>query len=221
MPEQRPVLDHYRNQVTDRMMAVLGLSQALQGGSEAPATEEQFAAADTLRASARRLRADLDGLRSVIQGPAETTEISTLIRESFKPLSEVARHGIGVELTLPAFAVRVRSGWLAASEVLRIVARRVLEHVYEGGVLSVAAHQSGNRMIVELAHEGGTLTAAPADTHPNPADDPRFGRVKALLAGIGGSFDLERQPAGGLAARVALEVVPAAVSRRSLAAVAP
>jgi hypothetical protein len=118
----------------------------------------------------------------------------------------MARQGVRLELSLPPSAVQVRTGWLAANEVLRILARRVLENVYDGGVLSVDARPLGDRVIVEMVHSGGTVTAAPPDTYPSPAEDPRFRRVKALLAGIGGTFILERQESGGLSVWVALAV---------------
>jgi hypothetical protein len=118
----------------------------------------------------------------------------------------MARQGVRLELSLPPSAVQVRAGWLAANEVLRILARRVLENVYDGGVLSVDARLHADRVIVEMAHSGGTVTAAPPDTYPSPAEDPRFRRVKALLVGIGGTFILERQESGGLSVWVALAV---------------
>jgi hypothetical protein len=185
--------------------SVLGLALGLPGGATAPPAPESFAATERLPLSVRPLPQHLEG--SVIRSPTETSEIGALIRESLKPLTEMARQGIRLELSLPPSAVQVRAGWLAANEVLRILARRVLDNVYDGGVLSVDARLLRDRIIVEMAHSGGTVTAASPDTYPSPAEDPRFRRVRALLAGIGGAFILERQDSGRLSVWVALSIV--------------
>jgi hypothetical protein len=189
------------------MTSVLAPAHGLPGGVAAPPSLESCVAAETLPSSGRPLSQHLEGLRSVSQAPTETSEIGALIQESLKPLTEMARQGVRLELSLPPSPVRVRAGWLAAYEVLRILARRVLENVYDGGVLSVDARLLGDRIIVEMAHSGGTLTTASPDTYPSPAEDPRFRRVKALLLGIGSTFILERQLSGGLSVWVALDVV--------------
>jgi hypothetical protein len=190
------------------MTSVLALAKDLADAPASPSAESG-SATGTLPSRERLFPKHLRGLPSVIQTPAETSEIGALIRESVKPLTEMAHQGIRLELNLPASAVRVYAGWLAANEVLRILARRVLENVYDGGVLSIDARPLGDRVIVEMAHRGGTVTATSPDTYPSPAEDPRFRRVRALLAGIGGAFILERQESGGLSAWVALAVVQA------------
>ena len=191
------------------MTSLLAVAPGLEGAGPASRVPESCLAADTLTSTGRPFPEHLRGLPSVIQGPTETSDVGALIRESLKPLTEMARQGIRLELSLPPSAVRVHTGWLAANEVLRILARRVLENVYDGGVLSVDARPLGDRVIVEMAHSGGTVTAKPPDTYPSPAEDPRFRRVRALLAGIGGAFIVERQDSGGLSVWVALAVAQA------------
>jgi hypothetical protein len=205
MPEQKPTLDHHRNILAGSVTSVLGLSLAFPAGSEASPNEERHSALETRPLSAQDLRRDIDGRRS-IQVKAETTEIGALLHESLKPLTEITQQGIGLEVALPPLAVRVRSGWLAANEALRILARRVLEHVYEGGTLRVESRLSGARMIIDMVHAGGTVTAASPEPYADPAEDPRFRRVRTLLAGIGWTFLLRRQASGGLAVMVALAV---------------
>ncbi len=190
----------------DPMTSVFGLSQGPKGGAPTPPAPESCAA--TLPASGQQLPELVQRLGSVIPAPMDANEVGALLQESLKPLTEMARQGIRLQLSLPPSAVRVRAGWLAANQVLRILARRVLENVYDGGVLRVDVHLLGDRLIVEMAHSGGTLTAVSPDTHPAPEKDPRFRRVKALLAEIGGAFILERQASGGLSVWVALAVVP-------------
>ncbi|HXB57338.1 MAG TPA: hypothetical protein VN461_21420 [Vicinamibacteria bacterium] len=190
------------------MTSSLALAQPQAGVEPSPPAEESYKA-ESRPSSARQFPEYLRGLPSVIQAPTETAEIGALIRESLKPLTELARHGIRVELSLPPSAVRVHAGWLTANEVLRILARRVLENVYEGGVLSIDARPVGDRIIVEMAHREGTVTATSPDVYPSPAEDPRFRRVRALLAGIGGAFMLERQESGGLSVWIALAVAQA------------
>jgi hypothetical protein len=190
------------------MTSVLALANGLADAPASPSAES-CPATETLPSRKRLFPEHLEGLPSVIQTPTETSEIGALIRESLKPLTEMARQGIRLELNLPPSAVRVHAGWLAANEVLRILARRVLENVYDGGVLRIDARPLGDRVIVEMAHRGGTVTATSPDTYPSPAEDPRFRRVRALLAGIGGAFILERQDSGGLSAWVALALAQA------------
>src|SRR5258708_3863598 len=188
------------------MTSLLAVAPGLEGAEHAFRVPESCLAADTLTSTRRPCREHARGLPSVIQGPTETSGVGALIRESLKPLTEMARQGTRLELSLPPSAVRVHTGWLAANEVLRILPRRVLENVYDGGVLSVDARPLGDRVIVEMAHSGGTVTAKPPDTYPSPAEDPRFRRVRALLAGVGGAFIVGRQDPGGLAGWFALSV---------------
>jgi hypothetical protein len=188
--------------------SVLGFTPGLSDGAKAPPVPESWAATETRSSSRPPLPQRLEDLQSIIQATTETSEIGALIRESLRPLTEMARQGIRLELNLPPSPARVRTGWLAANEVLRILARRVLENVYDGGVLAVDARLLGDRLIVEMAHSGGTVTAAFPDTYPDLAAEPRFRRVRALLAEIGGAFILERQASGELSVWVALALVP-------------
>ena len=191
------------------MTSLLAVAPGPEGAAPVSLAPESCPAAETLPSNGRQFPEHLRELPSVNPAPTETSELGALIRESLKPLTEMARQGIRLELNLPPSAVRVHAGWLAANEVLRFLARRVLENVYDGGVLSVDARPLRDRVIVEMAHSGGTVTATAPDTYPSPAEDPRFRRARALLAGIGGALIVERQDSGGLSVWVALAVAQA------------
>src|SRR5258708_8662327 len=80
-----------------RVTSVLGLAHGLPGGATAPPAPESFAATERLPLSVRPLPQHLTG--SVIGAPTETSEIGALIRESLKPLTEIARQGIRPRLS--------------------------------------------------------------------------------------------------------------------------